>query len=148
MLKAIGIVAFVLVAAAGGGAAGLFLSPGGGAAHDAPEELEAPATLAFDNDLIVPLVSEGQVVGHIVVSLALESHTLTREAMREREVVYRDRLLEALLRHGAIGGFTDAFTDTLAMNRLRLALNEALRPALPPGADATALITSINRRDR
>lgn len=140
----------VLAAAAGGGAAGLMLAPGGGEDHAAapPEELVEPATLPFKRDFIVPLVSSRRVRAHVVLGLALESHTMTREAMLPREPLYRDRLVEALLRHAAVGGFDDDFTAPLAMNRLRIGLNEALRPVLPPGSDATVLIVSLDRRDR
>ena len=139
----------VLVAVAGGGAAGLLLAPSpGDHAAPEPEILAEPAVLPFQREFIVPLLAGGRVRAHLVLGLALESHTLTREAMLPREPVFRDRLVEALLRHAAVGGFDGDFTEPLAMNRLRIALNEALRPALPPGTDATALLESVDRRDR
>lgn len=143
----------VLVAVAGGGAAGLMLAPGDGAHGEGaaeaapPEPLAAPDYMPFAKEFIVPLVSEGRVRAHVVLNLGLESTLLPRDEMLRREPALRDRLMEALFRHTATGGFDGSFTDALPMNRLRLALNEAVVPVLRP-ASATVLITSVDRRDR
>ena len=141
----------LLIAAAGGGAAGLVLAPDHGEeGHEAappPEPLPEPETMPFTREFIVPLIAEGRVRGHVVLNLGLESATLTRDAMLAREPVLRDRLMEALFRHAATGGFDDVFTDALPMNRLRLAMNEAADAVLHP-AGATVLITSVDRQDR
>ena len=148
MLKiAIGAVA-VVVAAAGGGAAALLLSPGDHADEVAAEALEEPQILSFQDEFIVPLVNRGRVTGHVVVALGLESRTLAIDELVAREPLYRDRTLEALLRHAALGAFDDGFVEPLEMNRLRLSLNEAILPVLPDGKQATVLITGIDRRDR
>lgn len=143
----------VLLAVAGGGAAGLVLAPDDGGEADAhreaaaPEPLAQPDNMPFTREFIVPLVSEGRVRAHVVLNLGLESAVLTREEMLRREPVLRDRLMEALFRHTATGGFDGSFTDALAMNRLRLGLNESIVPVLRP-AGATVLITSVDRQDR
>ena len=144
----------VLVAAAAGGGAGLFLAPGHEGEAQAtvhsevpPEALAEPDYMPFSKEFIVPLVSDGRVRAHVVLTLGLESTLLPREEMLRREPALRDRLMEAVFRHAATGGFDAMFTDALPMNRLRLALNEAVVPVLRP-ASATVLITSVDRRDR
>ena len=142
----------LLVVVGGAAAAGLVLAPdhGDGDAHAQaapPEPLDQPDYMPFSKEFIVPLVRDGRVRSHVVVNLALESTVLPREEMLRREPALRDRMMEALFRHTATGGFDGAFTDALAMNRLRIALNEAVVPVLRP-AGATVLITSVDRRDR
>ncbi|WP_308915867.1 flagellar basal body-associated protein FliL [Jannaschia sp. LMIT008] len=156
-MKAVLALTMVLGAVAGGGVAGAMLSPG----HPAPEaeaEAEAPAAeeaealseaveIPLIREFIVPLIIDGRVRSHVVLTLGLSSKTLPQEAAYDREPVLRDKLMEALFRHASAGGFDGRFTETLPMNRLRLALNEAAQ-ATYEGHDLTVLITSIDRRDR
>ncbi|UWQ21831.1 flagellar basal body-associated FliL family protein [Jannaschia sp. W003] len=148
MKAVLGIVA-ILLFAAGGGAAAVFLRPPpeAAAAPPPPEPLPEPDLVNLTREFIVPIVDDGRVRGHVVLNLALQSETLPSEVLLRREAVLRDRLLEALFRHAGLGGFDGRFTDALPMNRLRLALNEAIRAALHPDA-ATVLVTAIDRRER
>ena len=138
------------------GGAGLVLAPdhgteagseashGDAAGHGEPS---APDYMPFSREFVIPLVSDGRVRAHVVLNLALQSTLLTRDDMLFQEPALRDRLMEAVFRHAATGGFDGMFTDALPMNRLRLALNEAVVPVVRP-ATATVLITSVDRRDR
>ena len=138
------ILSLLLIAGLGaaGVAGGLALAPDHEAA--APDPLPEPEILSLPREFVVPLVRDGRVHGHVVMTIGLETGAIAREDLLVREPLLRDRLLEAMLRHGATGGFDGRFTDVLEMNRLRLALREAVRQAAP---DVDVLILSINRRD-
>lgn len=139
------LLAVVLAGIAGAGGA-WWLTPSERATA-APVPLAEPAHVTLPREFVVPLIAESRVRGHAVLTLGIHSATLDREVLLTREAVLRDRMLEALFRHAAAGGFDDRFTDAAPMARLRIALNEAASAALAPD-DATVLVTSIDRRDR
>lgn len=144
----LGLMVVLLFAGLGGGA-GVFLRPSGEQPTEVapPEPLPEPQFVSFPREFIVPLVTDGRVRAHVVLTLGLHSDTIPREGLLGHEPLLRDRLLEALFRHATMGGFDDSFTDAMQMNRLRTALNEAASAALHPD-DVSILVTSIDRRDR
>jgi len=151
MKMLLGIVVVAVLAAAGAGSAWVLRPQGGNAPGEvevvAATDLSEPDYVQMTREFIVPIVGDGRVRAHMVLTLSLESATLESEVLLARAPVLRDRLLEALFRHAGTGGFDGRFTDALAMNRLRATLNEAVAATLHPDR-ATVLVTSIDKRER
>lgn len=143
-------IVFVLLLAIGGGALGFVLKPEKEASvpeePPEPEPLPEPEYVSLTREFVVPMVADGRVRGHVVLTLGLHSETVTREQLLRLEPIFRDRLLEALFRHASAGGFDAQFTSALNLNRLRTTLNEAASSVIYP-SEATVLVTSIDRRD-
>ncbi|MFO6464912.1 hypothetical protein ACK8OR_11005 [Jannaschia sp. KMU-145] len=140
----------ILVALAGGAAAGFVLRP--------EDEEAAPATpirspvpqdervVTLRDSFIVPVLRDGRVWGHVVLTLGIEAVHVSRDTILLQEPVLRDGLTEALFRYGSLGGFDGDFTDAIALNRLRTRLNEVVVQRL--GDDqARILVISMARQD-
>ena len=150
------IVAIAVAATAliGGAAAGHFLRP-------APVEGEAieaaapppPATphagdenvVTLTDGFIVPILRDGIVWSHVVLTLGVGSETVPREDILLREPLLRDAFMEMLFLHGSLGGFDGDFTEPQAMNRLRRRLDDAVAHKLDDPS-AKVLIVSIARQ--
>lgn len=143
--------AIVLVATLGGGVAGHALRPpapeGAAEAPDGPEPSRPAedAIVSFRDGFVVPVLRDGHVWGHVVLSLGAQADHTTREDILLREPLLRDSLNQALFLHSNLGGFDGDFTAPQVMERLRERLDGALAAEL---ADETArvLIVSMARQ--
>ncbi|MGB3688062.1 MAG: hypothetical protein WBA02_02065 [Jannaschia helgolandensis] len=133
----------------GGAAAGHFLKPVADNADESeavpeqPKALDAVATLR--EAFVVPILRDGQVWSHVILSLGVASDNTGQEDILLREPVLRDGLTEALFLHGSLGGFDGNFTDPVSMQRLRLRLDDVLRERLDDET-ARVLISSVTRQ--
>ncbi|WGH80176.1 flagellar basal body-associated protein FliL [Jannaschia ovalis] len=146
-------VLLVLAALAGGGVAGHALRPAPPEGEPEPEaepvRAEVPEDerfVTFREAFIVPVLRDGRLWGNVILNLGVEGRNVGRDAILLREPLLRDGLTEALFRHGSLGGFDGNFTEALAMNGLRLRLNEVAR-ALLDDPEARVLIVSMARQD-
>ncbi len=164
----------LLLGAGGGVGAGLFLRPPPpepeemalceaetcpeeAAASEGPtagEEIAAegeafgggPEYVALQRQMIVPIVSDDQVISLVVLSLSIEVQAGYSADVYDREPKLRDAFLQVLFRHANTGGFNGAFTSGEKMNDLRKALNGAAQQVL--GAVAIqVLVTDILRQE-
>lgn len=155
MAKLIPIV-IILVALLGGAGAGHVLKPAADPAgaemaegHVPEAEAEHQTGLAtvitFRDGFIVPVLRDGQVWSHVILSLGVEADGSDQETVLLREPVLRDALTEALFLHGNLGGFDGDFTEAGAMARLRSRLDSVVSARL---GDPTArvLIASLARQ--
>lgn len=148
--------AVVVVALAGGSGAGFVLRPAPAEHPDAAAETEpSPAaeapepgtggTVALDAPFIVPVLRDGQVWSHVVLTLGISSGAIPSEEIVLKEPLLRDGLMEALFLHGSLGGFEGDFTEPGAMIRLRRRLDDMVARRLGD-PDARALIVSMARQ--
>lgn len=139
----------VLVTAAGGAAAGYFLRPPPPEIDETKpviEELEPVNAIATLSDgFIVPVLRDGRVWSHIILSLGVSSDQTAEEIIAQREPLLRDGLNEALFLHGSLGGFDGDFTNAASMERLRKRLDAVLQARLEDPT-AKVLIVSLARQ--
>ncbi|CTQ33238.1 hypothetical protein [Jannaschia rubra] len=142
----------VVLSLGGGAAAGHFLRPAPAASeeaevpHDpAPNAPTQDVVVTFRDGFVVPVLRDGRVWSHAILSLGVESGRSTEEKIYLREPVIRDGLNEALFLHASLGGFDGDFTDPLSMNRLRARLDDVLARTLGDDS-ARILIVSMARQ--
>lgn len=135
-----------LLALGGGAGAGLVLRPAGETSEEAIAEAPPEQTVVnFRDGFVVPILRDGRSWTHVVLTLGVEAHHTTEDRILLQEPVLRDALTEALFRHGSMGGFDGNFTDPLAMNGLRMRLNEVISAKLEDET-ARVLIVSMARQ--
>jgi len=122
---------------------GAAAAPEGEAA--APESGTGPEYVALQRQMIVPIVSDDQVISLVVLSLSIEVEAGFTNDVYDREPKLRDAFLQVLFRHANTGGFSGDFTAGEKMADLRRALNSAAAQVL--GAVAIqVLVTDILRQ--
>ena len=140
----------ILILTGAGATAGFFLKPSNQELVKTepiePEPLPEPEFATLSREFVVPMIANGRVRGHVVMTLGLYSETVPRDQLLRLEPLFRDRILEVLFRHASAGCFDAQFTSASNINRLRLILNEAASSVVFP-SEATVLVTSIDRRD-
>jgi hypothetical protein len=104
-----------------------------------------PEYVALQRQMIVPIVSEDQVISLVVMSLSIEVKAGYSNDVYNREPKLRDAFLQVLFRHANTGGFTGDFTSGEKMADLRRALNSAAAQVLGPVA-LQVLVTDILRQ--
>ena len=140
--------ALVALTAIGGGAAGHLLRPEVPADPAADETAPAPPApppealdaVTLRAVFVVPVLRGGQVWSHAVLTLGIESATLSSETILAREPRLRDALNHALWTHGSLGGFDGDFTAQPSVGRLRERLDAVAAATL---GDATARVLLI-----
>lgn len=139
----------VVIMGAGGAAAGYFLRPPpelSDAPDAVPEQIEPVDAVATLRDgFIVPVLRDGRVWSHIILSLGVSSDQTAEDVIARREPLLRDGLNEALFLHGSLGGFDGDFTNSASMARLRLRLDAVLQARLDDPT-AKVLIVSLARQ--
>lgn len=137
---------FVLLSAAGGVGAGVFLRPPAedpavmGPCGDVPipqetaaEPIAAPTNTAFvklNNQFVVPVVADQRITSLVVMSLNLEVVEGFQETVFGQEPKLRDAFLQVMFDHANTGGFDGAFTSSGKMDQLRSALLEVSQKIL------------------
>ena len=111
----------------------------------APESGTGPEYVALQRQMIVPIVSEDQVISLVVMSLSIEVEAGFSNDVYDREPKLRDAFLQVLFRHANTGGFSGDFTSGEKMADLRRALNSAAAQVLGPVA-IQVLVTDILRQ--
>jgi len=156
MAKLLPIILLIVGAAIGGGA-GMFLKPEPVACEEEPcEELaveeeeinpeEEPSFIAMKNQFVVPVIRDELVKSLVVMSLSLETPPTSVEYVFGREPKLRDTFLRVLFDHAHMGGFDGAFTESGRLSILRVALLEAAHSVV--GKDVSdILITDIVRQE-
>ncbi|MCK0168257.1 hypothetical protein MWU52_11890 [Jannaschia sp. S6380] len=140
-------IAVILVAALGGGAAGHLLRPAPAeAVEDAaprpePAAPEKEAFVTFRDGFIVPVLRDGQVWGHVILTLGAKAGHTAKDDILLREPLLRDGLNQALFLHASLGGFDGDFTTPQVLKRLRSRLDEVLVREL---SDETARILLVS----
>ncbi|WP_371156225.1 flagellar basal body-associated protein FliL [Jannaschia sp. 2305UL9-9] len=142
----------VVVALIGGAAAGHFLRPpppeGEEIAVVEPTEpdLSAPEVVSLRDLFVVPVLRDGRIWSHVVLSLGIEAHNVSRDDVLLLEPLLRDGMNEILYLHASLGGFDGDFTAPEPMNRLRGRLDTVISTRLGD-PDARVLIISMVRQD-
>ncbi len=111
----------------------------------APESGTGPEYVALQRQMIVPIVSDDQVISLVVLSLSIEVEAGFSNDVYDREPKLRDAFLQVLFRHANTGGFSGDFTSGEKMADLRRALNSAAAQVLGPVA-IQVLVTDILRQ--
>lgn len=144
----------ILAALAGGAGVGHVLRPAPAdvseeaveaAPSAAPSETNGGNTVALDDPFIVPVLRDGQVWSHVILTLGVSSDVTSKEDIALREPLLRDGFMEALFLHGSLGGFEGDFTEPQAMIRLRRRLDDMAARSLGD-PKARALIVSMARQ--
>jgi len=104
-----------------------------------------PEYVALQRQMIVPIVSDDQVISLVVMSLSIEVEAGFGNDVYNREPKLRDAFLQVLFRHANTGGFSGDFTSGEKMADLRRALNSAAAQVLGPVA-IQVLVTDILRQ--
>ena len=145
--------AVILIALLGGAAAGHFLRPPPPEGEEEPAhvteevvDLSAPEIVSLRDMFVVPVLRDGRVWSHVVLTLGVETHVQSREEVLLNEPLLRDGLNEALFLHASLGGFDGDFTAAISMNRLRTRLNDVVTTLLGDSA-ARVLIISLARQN-
>ncbi len=115
-------------------------------AEEAVEIIGEPEYVALQRQMIVPIVSEDEVISLVVMSLSIEVQAGFVNDVYDREPKLRDAFLQVLFRHANTGGFSGAFTSGEKMSDLRRALNVAAHEVLGPVA-IQVLVTDILRQE-
>jgi flagellar FliL protein len=145
------VIALLLIAmmGAGGAAGGYFLRPPvdeSVAADPGPLDLpEIDAVATFRDGFVVPVLRDGRVWSHIIMTLGVSSDQTEEDVIIRREPLLRDGITEALFLHGSLGGFDGDFTDSASMARLRTRLDSVLQVRLDDPS-AKILIVSLARQ--
>ncbi len=113
--------------------------------ESAPESGTGPEYVALQRQMIVPIVSDDQVISLVVLSLSIEIEAGFTNDVYDREPKLRDAFLQVLFRHANTGGFSGDFTSGEKMADLRRALNSAAAQVLGPVA-IQVLVTDILRQ--
>ncbi|WP_439562215.1 flagellar basal body-associated FliL family protein [Roseinatronobacter sp.] len=142
----------ILLGAAGGVGAGLWLrpapEPSEAAAEDIPlvDPSQLDVTLfEMKNQFMVPLLEGDRIVSVIVMSLTLEIAGAEENAVLRNEPRLRDRFLQVMFDHANTGGFDGMFTSNNNMTLLRQALLETGQSLLGRDVVTGVLITDILR---
>ncbi len=156
MAKLFPIILLILGAAIGGGA-GMFLKPDEPVCEEEPceepmmvEEPEEPEVepnyLAMKNQFVVPIIQDELVKSLVVLSISMEIGPDSTEFVFSREPKLRDSFLRVLFDHSHVGGFDGAFTESGRLSILRVALLEAAQTVV--GKEVSdILITDIVRQE-
>ncbi|MGB3406449.1 MAG: flagellar basal body-associated protein FliL [Jannaschia sp.] len=142
----------ILIALLGGATAGHFLRPVPPESEAVAEDtdpmpdLSAPEVVSLRDMFVVPVLRDGRVWSHVVLSLGIETHAVTRDEVLLKEPLLRDGMNEALFMHASLGGFDGDFTAAVSMNRLRTRLNDVVTAMLADKA-ARVLIISLARQN-
>lgn len=148
---------FLIVGAAIGGGAGMFLKPEPPdcevepceekMAEMEPEEPEVePNYLAMKSQFVVPVIQDELVKSLVVMSISLEIGPESTEYVFSREPKLRDNFLRVLFDHAHVGGFDGAFTESGRLSKLRIALLESAQSVV--GKEVSdILITDIVRQE-
>ena len=118
---------------------------GGHGGEAPPEGGGGPEYVALQRQMIVPIVSDDQVISLVVLSLSIEVEAGFSNDVYDREPKLRDAFLQVLFRHANTGGFSGDFTSGEKMADLRRALNSAAAQVLGPVA-IQVLVTDILRQ--
>lgn len=110
-----------------------------------PESGSGSEYVALQRQMIVPIVSDDQVISLVVLSLSIEVEAGYTIDVYNREPKLRDAFLQVLFRHANTGGFSGDFTSGEKMADLRRALNSAAAQVLGPVA-IQVLVTDILRQ--
>ena len=110
------------------------------------ENAGGPEYVALQRQMIVPIVSNDQVISLVVLSLSVEIQAGFTTDVYDREPKLRDAFLQVLFRHANSGGFNGDFTSGEKMSDLRRALNGAAAQVLGPVA-IQVLVTDILRQE-
>jgi len=130
----------------GHGAAAVSQEAADGSGHGAAASGNDPEYVALRRQMIVPIVSNDQVISLVVLSLSIEIQPGFTTDVYDREPKLRDAFLQVLFRHANSGGFSGDFTTGEKMSDLRNALNGAAQQVL--GAVAIqVLVTDILRQE-
>ncbi len=105
----------------------------------------SPEYVALQRQMIVPIVSDDQVISLVVMSLSIEVQAGFANDVYDREPKLRDAFLQVLFRHANTGGFNGDFTSGEKMSDLRRALNGAAAQVLGP-VSIQVLVTDILRQ--
>ncbi|WP_149141774.1 flagellar basal body-associated FliL family protein [Gemmobacter caeruleus] len=115
--------------------------------HDAEQSDEhAPEYVKMSNQFIIPLIRQDRIASVVVLSLSLEVTAGHAEDLYAREPKLRDAFLQVLFDHANTGGFDGAFTESRAIDRLRVRLREVALAQMPDLV-SDVLITDIGRQD-
>jgi hypothetical protein len=139
----------VALAGVGGGVAGHLLRPppAEAAAEAAPPAPEGPREgIPLRDPFVVPILRDGRIWSHVVLSLGLEGAGLTPELVAAREPRLRDALNRSLWLHGSLGGFDGDFTQIGAMTRLSERL-DPIAAELLEDPSARVLLIGLTRQD-
>lgn len=111
------------------------------------EDPENPTEFVkLNNQFIVPIVKDGSVESLVILSVSLEVAGGKSEEVYADEPKLRDSFLQVLFDHANAGGFDGAFTNSVNMDNLRVALLETGLKILPDVL-RKVLITDIVRQD-
>ncbi|MEL7013943.1 MAG: flagellar basal body-associated FliL family protein [Pseudomonadota bacterium] len=112
------------------------------------EEAEAPPVefVRMNDQIVVPVLSDGDVRSLVVLSITLEVDIGQTAAIFALEPKLRDAFLRVLFDHANVGGFDGNYTDAARMEGLRRALLEIARKT---GGDVVqnVLILDLLRQD-
>ena len=155
MAKLLPIILLIVGAAIGGGA-GMFLKPEEPVCEEEPceevvvevepEPEEEPSYLAMKSQFVVPVIQDELVKSLVVMSISLEIGPESTEYVFSREPKLRDTFLQVLFDHAHVGGFNGAFTESGRLSVLRVALLEAAQSVV--GQEISdILITDIVRQE-
>jgi len=111
----------------------------------APESGATSEFVSLQRQMIVPIVSDDQVISLVVMSLSIEVEAGFGLGVYDLEPKLRDAFLQVLFRHANTGGFSGDFTSGEKMADLRRALNSAAAQVLGPIA-IQVLVTDILRQ--
>lgn len=145
-------VALLLLALLGGAAAGHFLRPPPAEGEEEMEaspgevDLPAPEVVSLRNLFIVPVLRDGRLWSHVVLSLGIESYSVSRADVLLLEPLLRDGMNEILYLHASLGGFEGDFTAPVPMKRLRARLDSVIADRLGD-PDARVLVISMVRQN-
>lgn len=115
--------------------------------HGAEQSDEhAPEYVKMSNQFIIPLIRQDRIASVVVLSLSLEVTAGHAEDLYAREPKLRDAFLQVLFDHANTGGFDGAFTESRAIDRLRVRLREVALAQMPDLV-SDVLITDIGRQD-
>lgn len=142
----------ILLGAAGGVGAGLWLRPAPEPSEPAAEDIPLVDPSQLDvtlfemkNQFMVPLLEGDRIVSVIVMSLTLEIAGAEENAVLRNEPRLRDRFLQVMFDHANTGGFDGMFTSNNNMTLLRQALLETGQSLLGRDVVTGVLITDILR---
>ncbi len=119
--------------------------PAEAGSEEAAPSGSGPEYVALQRQMIVPIVSDDQVISLVVMSLSIEVEAGFTNDVYDREPKLRDAFLQVLFRHANTGGFSGDFTSGEKMADLRRALNSAAAQVLGPVA-IQVLVTDILRQ--
>lgn len=98
------------------------------------------------NQFVVPVVTDGQVVALVVLSLSIEVAAGSTDAVFTHEPKLRDAFLQVLFDHANSGGFEGVFTSNANMRTLRSGLRNVAQDILGPAAN-DVLVVDLVRQD-